>query len=159
MFLKNTLPTEDKQVFLTNNVIMFGFLEKDGFAPGDSDKLGSKGRFAKRIEKFRLRNEMEKISWEYYRDRIARYPEVKKEWEEQQRAIANGEEVKGKQLRREPIEPKIPLAPTMRFIHPIIEHHFWWLTHNIIAHTLIGLIPIKLFFDFHDWTSKKLNAK
>ena len=35
---------------------MFGFLEEDGFELGESDKLGSKGRFAKRIDKFRDRN-------------------------------------------------------------------------------------------------------
>jgi hypothetical protein len=36
------------------------------------------------------------------------------------------------------------------------RHYFWWVVHNIIAHILIGLIPIKTFFDFHDWTSKRL---
>ena len=41
---------------------------------------------------------------------------------------------------------------------PILQHYFWWFTHNCITHPLIGLIPIKPFFNFHDWTSVKLNA-
>jgi len=138
---------------------MFGFLETDGYEPGDSDKLGSKGRFTARIDKFRLRNEIEKTTWAYYRERAKKYPEVKKEWDEQQRATINGEEIEGKILRREPKEPEAPLVPTMRPIHPVIEHHFWWLTHNWLARFMIGLIPVKPFFDFHDWTSKKLNAE
>lgn len=130
---------------------MLGFLEEDGFAPGESDKLGSKGRFTKRIEKFRLRNESEKAAWAYYRSRAESYPVKINSWKEKQ-------ELTDKKLRR-PREPKPPLVPTIRLIPPVIEHHFWWLIHNIIAHTLIGLIPIKLFFNFHDWTSKKLNAQ
>jgi hypothetical protein len=41
---------------------------------------------------------------------------------------------------------------------PILQHYFWWFTHNCVTHPLIGLIPIKPFFNFHDWTSVKLNA-
>lgn len=37
-------------------------------------------------------------------------------------------------------------------------HHFWWFVHNVICHPLIGLCPIKPFFDFHDYTSRKINA-
>ena len=42
---------------------------------------------------------------------------------------------------------------------PVLQHYFWWLTHNWLGHFMIGLLPIKPCFDFHDWTSKKLNAK
>ena len=89
---------------------MFGFLEMDGYEPGDSDKLGSEGRFTKRIGKFRDRNASEKYDWDIYRERANRYPEIKKEWEEQQRALANGEEIKGKKFRREPAAPTPPLS-------------------------------------------------
>lgn len=41
---------------------------------------------------------------------------------------------------------------------PIIQHYFWWFVHNCITHPLIGLIPARPFFQFHDWTSVKLNA-
>lgn len=41
---------------------------------------------------------------------------------------------------------------------PVIQHYFWWVMHNCVTHFLIGLIPIKPFFQFHDWTSVKLNA-
>jgi hypothetical protein len=41
---------------------------------------------------------------------------------------------------------------------PRIKHLGWWWTHNCIAHPLIGMLPIKVTFDFHDWTSRKLNA-
>ena len=36
---------------------------------------------------------------------------------------------------------------------------FWWLTHNAIAHFLIAFLPFKLFFNFHDFTSKKIVYK
>lgn len=41
---------------------------------------------------------------------------------------------------------------------PVLQHYFWWFLHNCITHPLIGLVPIKMFFNFHDWTSVKLNA-
>ena len=41
---------------------------------------------------------------------------------------------------------------------PILQHYFWWFVHNCITHPLIGLIPVKPFFKFHDWTSVQLNA-
>lgn len=41
---------------------------------------------------------------------------------------------------------------------PVLQHYFWWFLHNCITHPLIGLIPISPFFQFHDWTSVKLNA-
>lgn len=41
---------------------------------------------------------------------------------------------------------------------PVLQHYFWWFVHNNITHFLIGIIPIKPFFKFHDWTSVKLNA-
>jgi hypothetical protein len=141
------LPGIDKKNYFN----MFGFLEIDGYEPGDSDKLGSKGRFSARIQKFRDRNAREKRQWKSYRDRLETYPTRLANYEERQ-------EQTDKKLRK-PRKPSPPLAPTMRFIPPVIEHHFWWLTHNILAHTLIGLIPVKWFFDFHDWTSKKLNAQ
>lgn len=40
-----------------------------------------------------------------------------------------------------------------------IKHHGWWLVHNCIAHPLIGIAPHKMTFDFHDWTSRKLNGQ
>lgn len=36
-------------------------------------------------------------------------------------------------------------------------HHFWWVVHNCVSHPLIGIAPVKPFFDFHDWTSHKIN--
>ena len=41
---------------------------------------------------------------------------------------------------------------------PILQHYFWWVMHNCITHPLIGFIPVKPFFQFHDWTSVKLNV-
>lgn len=40
---------------------------------------------------------------------------------------------------------------------PRRRHHFWWLVHNCVAHPLIGLVPVKAFFDFHDWTARRIN--
>ena len=42
---------------------------------------------------------------------------------------------------------------------PVYKHHFWWFVHNCIAHPMIGIYPCKKTFDFHDWTSKKINGK
>lgn len=38
-----------------------------------------------------------------------------------------------------------------------LVHHFWWFVHNVICHPLIGICPIKPFFEFHDFTSRKIN--
>jgi hypothetical protein len=40
---------------------------------------------------------------------------------------------------------------------PRIKHWGWWLLHNCITHPLIGVMPIKPMFEFHDWTSRRLN--
>lgn len=37
------------------------------------------------------------------------------------------------------------------------NHHLWWVVHNCVAHSAIGIAPIKPFFAFHDWTSRRLN--
>jgi len=41
---------------------------------------------------------------------------------------------------------------------PPMRHHFWWLLHNLVAHPFIGIAPIKVAFDFHDWTSRKMSG-
>ena len=41
---------------------------------------------------------------------------------------------------------------------PLAQHYAWWLIHNLVAHPAIGVLPIKASFDFHDWTSRKLNG-
>ena len=42
---------------------------------------------------------------------------------------------------------------------PWTDHTFWWLVHNVISHPLIGFLPLKPFFGFHDWTSRRLHAR
>lgn len=37
-------------------------------------------------------------------------------------------------------------------------HWFWWVVHNCVAHMCLGICPMKWSFDFHDWTSRKLNG-
>lgn len=34
----------------------------------------------------------------------------------------------------------------------------WWVIHNILAHTLIGVMPVRPFFRFHDYTARKLRG-
>ena len=41
---------------------------------------------------------------------------------------------------------------------PRARHYFWWLLHNLVAHPVIGVAPVKSAFDFHDWTSRKLDG-
>lgn len=36
-------------------------------------------------------------------------------------------------------------------------HHLWWFTHNCIAHPLIGVLPVRWTFAFHDYTSERIN--
>jgi len=41
---------------------------------------------------------------------------------------------------------------------PIFKHHIWWLIHNCVVHPLIGFFPCKTTFDWHDYTSKRING-
>lgn len=50
------------------------------------------------------------------------------------------------------------IATFMQEEKPVYKHHVWWLIHNCVAHPLIGFVPCKSTFDFHDWTSKKING-
>ena len=40
----------------------------------------------------------------------------------------------------------------------LAEHGFWWFVHNCISHPIIGVLPVKKSFEFHDYTSKRINA-
>lgn len=42
---------------------------------------------------------------------------------------------------------------------PALTHRLWWFVHNAIAHPLIAIAPVKPLFDFHDYTSDKINGK
>ena len=48
---------------------------------------------------------------------------------------------------------------------PVWMHHFWWMTHNCVAHPIIGVVPLvserggDLAFRFHDFTSRKINLE
>jgi hypothetical protein len=42
---------------------------------------------------------------------------------------------------------------------PWLKHTAWWFVHNCVAHVLIGILPLKPFFEFHDWTSRKMHGK
>lgn len=122
---------------------MFGFIREE------AEKLGSSGRFGKRIEKFKRRN----------RKKVFQYKSKKETREEILNCKKQGttySNIKGwdDKFLKETENLKKPII----WVNPYIEHHFWWLLHNCVAHMLIGLVPVKWFFDFHDWTSKKLNA-
>lgn len=41
---------------------------------------------------------------------------------------------------------------------PWAAHQFWWFVHNNIAHPLIGVLPIRVFFRFHDYTSRRMHG-
>jgi hypothetical protein len=41
---------------------------------------------------------------------------------------------------------------------PRLQHWAWWMIHNCVVHPLL-LIPVSWSFQFHDWSSRKLNAK
>lgn len=46
-----------------------------------------------------------------------------------------------------------------RTILPKLTHAVWWFLHNAVAHPIIAIIPIKPAFEFHDYTSDKINGK
>ena len=45
-----------------------------------------------------------------------------------------------------------------RAARPWIAHRLWWLVHNAVSHPLIGLVPRRPLFRFHDWTSRKMHG-
>lgn len=45
-----------------------------------------------------------------------------------------------------------------RKVRPWASHTFWWVVHNVIAHPLIGLLPFRPLFRFHDWTSERMHG-
>jgi hypothetical protein len=40
-----------------------------------------------------------------------------------------------------------------------IRYYFWWVIHNTVVHPVLGLVPCRLTFKWHDWASRKLNGK
>ena len=44
-------------------------------------------------------------------------------------------------------------------VRPWAAHTFWWVIHNVVAHPLIGVLPLRPAFKFHDWTSYKMHGK
>jgi len=42
---------------------------------------------------------------------------------------------------------------------PWAKHTFWWVVHNAVAHMLIAFVPIRPFFKFHDWTSRRMHGQ
>jgi hypothetical protein len=41
---------------------------------------------------------------------------------------------------------------------PWASHTLWWVIHNVVAHPLIGLLPFRPLFRFHDWTSERMHG-
>ena len=122
-----------------------------GFTQDEMKVLGSKGRFIARIKKFRKRNEFKMKLYEDRNQLRCHIIDFKK------RGLSSTSNIPGwdEKFLEDSKNNKKPFF----WIHPVIEHHFWWLMHNWTAHFMIGLLPLKPFFDFHDWTSKKLNAE
>lgn len=45
-------------------------------------------------------------------------------------------------------------------VHEIPPHILrpWWVVHNLVAHPLIALFPCRITFDFHDYTSERMQG-
>lgn len=56
---------------------------------------------------------------------------------------------KGSQGRYEARKSKVPAH----------IHRRWWLVHNLIAHPLIAIWPTRATFDFHDYTSDRMQGR
>lgn len=52
-------------------------------------------------------------------------------------------------------EEENAIAPVV----PWVKYRLWWLLHNTIAHTAIGLSPCRATFDFHDYTARKMHGQ
>lgn len=89
-------------------------------------------------------------------------PEMLKEWEEEKAKLdkeatkkkafeygEGGPKDKGAQGRYEERREKVA-QPQLAF---------WWMMHNCVAHPLIGVLPFKPLFAFHDWTAKKIGSE
>lgn len=48
---------------------------------------------------------------------------------------------------------------TRRATTPWARHTFWWILHNAVAHPLIAFVPVRVFFRFHDWTSRRMHGQ
>lgn len=42
---------------------------------------------------------------------------------------------------------------------PWVKYRFWWFVHNAVAHPMIAIAPRRTFFQFHDYTSRKMHGK
>jgi len=43
--------------------------------------------------------------------------------------------------------------------HPRLRHHALWIAHNVVAHPLLGVLPIQQMAEVHKLTSDWLNHK
>lgn len=41
---------------------------------------------------------------------------------------------------------------------PWVRNKAWWILHNSVAHPLIGVLPVRWAFRFHDWTSRRMHG-
>jgi len=46
----------------------------------------------------------------------------------------------------------------VEFQMPEVKKTGFWVLHNVVAHTAIGLLPCRATFDLHDWTAKKMEV-
>lgn len=94
-------------------------------------------------------------------------PEQEEEYQRELRANADRDlvagdwdwrrKVKDESGSEERFRARIDVYDSRRM--PRVSHHFWWFVHNCVAHPLIGVLPIRSTFLFHDYTSRKINAE
>ena len=94
--------------------------------------------------------------------------------EANKRRLARDHEVP-KHIAEMPLQPNIhPIQDEFGFIKPEdgseerykkrqldvpwAKHQFWWFIHNNVAHPLIGVLPFRVFFRFHDYTSRRMHG-
>jgi hypothetical protein len=41
---------------------------------------------------------------------------------------------------------------------PWVKYRLWWFVHNAVAHPLIAVAPRRIFFRFHDYTSRRMHG-
>jgi len=132
----------------------------------DEQKRGSEGRFYARIERFKedsraiplLRHHAlwmvhncvsHPVLAVMHNDAALEFHELTSQWLSKKPA-AKSETLFGAPIHHRRI---LNMPPA-----PVVRNKVAWFVHNAIAHPLIGILPTKLTFDFHDKTAEWMDV-
>lgn len=53
---------------------------------------------------------------------------------------------------------KLSLGNSINSTYPEPQNKLWWIIHNLIIHPLIGIVPCKITFSWHDISARKMKT-